>query len=283
MMQNLWENGRKLTAAASLYSPSAYRGFKERALWSKIKTFCLFLGYPRSGHSSVGALLNAHPDMVISHESEALKYCYLGFGKRQIYDLIYQKTIDDAETQRVLGGYSYHVPDQWQGKVRTLKTIGDKQGEGTVLRIAASDRYITRLKRVTGAELRFIHVVRNPYDNISTMMKKTPRFGGDLNRCIEHYFYLCRVILDFKATIEPTDLVEFKHEDFLNEPQVYLKELCDHLNVEATQSYLDDCSNIVYKVPNKSRYQTDWSPEQIDLVAEQIARFPFLSGYAYDS
>ena len=281
-MASLWENGRRLAGAATLYLPSAYRGHKERALWSKIETFCLFLGYPRSGHSLVGALLNAHPDMVISHESAALKYCYLGFGKRQIYDLIYQKTVADAESGRDLGGYHYQVFGQWQGKVRTLKTIGDKQGEGTVLRIAQSDRYLDRLKRVTGAKLRFIHVVRNPYDNITTMMKKTPRFEGDIERCIDHYFYLCQVISTFKTTLEPDTLVEFKHEDFLDSPQMHLEKLCNLLQVEATQAYLDDCSKIVYRSPNKSRYQTEWLPEWIDLVAERMGHFPFLSGYSYD-
>lgn len=281
-MKRTWENSRKLLDAARLYLPCAYNGFKRRALWSKVETFCLFLGYPRSGHSLVGALLNAHPNIAISHESAALKYCYLGFGKRQIYNLIHQKTRRDATTGRDLGGYFYQVPGQWQGKSTTLKVMGDKQGEGTVLRIAASDRYITRIRQVTDASLQFVHIVRNPYDNITTMMMKTPRFKGDLRQCIDHYFYLCKIILSFKATLNTEDLIELKHEDFVANPRIHLKRLCNFLGVAADISYLEDCSQIVYRQPNKSRYQTDWSSEAIALVAKQIEQISFLSGYDYN-
>ena len=33
-----------------------------------IKTFVMFIGYPRSGHSIVGSLMDAHPHMVIANE-----------------------------------------------------------------------------------------------------------------------------------------------------------------------------------------------------------------------
>ena len=33
-----------------------------------IKKFILFIGYPRSGHSIMGSLMDAHPHMVIAYE-----------------------------------------------------------------------------------------------------------------------------------------------------------------------------------------------------------------------
>ena len=33
-----------------------------------VRIFFIFLGYPRSGHTILGALMDAHPNMVISHQ-----------------------------------------------------------------------------------------------------------------------------------------------------------------------------------------------------------------------
>lgn len=224
-MNSLLENSNKVIDLINSYFPAAYGGFKNRSLWQDIETFCLFLGYPRSGHSLIGALLNAHPNVVMSHESAALKYIYAGFSRNQAYNLIYQKAIISAEQNRKLGGYNYYVPNQWQGKVKQLKVIGDKQGEGTTLRIAASSRYISRLRQISDAELKFIHVVRNPYDNIATISQKTPKLGGSLEQSIEHYFYLCKINHEFKNSLDSTELIEFKQESFIESPQIYLRNI----------------------------------------------------------
>ncbi|MEM9923672.1 MAG: sulfotransferase, partial [Cyanobacteria bacterium P01_D01_bin.50] len=125
-MKNLLDISNKLIDAAKLYIPSAYGGLKNINLWQEAETFCLFLGYPRSGHSMIGALLNAHPNIIMSHEAAALKYVYVGFDRNQIYDIIFKKAKFSAEKDRKLGGYNYYVPNQWQGRVEKLKVIGDK-------------------------------------------------------------------------------------------------------------------------------------------------------------
>lgn len=275
------ENNNDLIDAAKLYIPSAYGGFKRRHLWQDIEIFCQFLGYPRSGHSLVGALLNAHPNIVMSHESDALKYVYAGFTKYQVYDLIFRKAIVSAEKDYNLGGYNYHVPNQWQGRIKKLKVIGDKKGARTTLRIGASSRYISRLRIILNNRLKFIHVVRNPFDNITTISRKSRKLKESLELSIENYFYLCKIINDFKATLKPEELIEFKHEDFIENPQLHLKKLCHFLEVEAPIDYLNDCANIVYESPHRSRDRVSWSPEQIEFVMTQINKFSFLQGYSY--
>jgi hypothetical protein len=69
----------------------------------------------------------------------------------------------------------------------------------------------------------------------------------------------------------------------LENPQIYLKAICDFLGVETTQEYLEDCAKIVYKSPNKSRHSIAWNPEQIEQVQTKINQYSFLSGYTYDN
>lgn len=73
------------------YLTSFYGGLKYRSLWKNIQTYCLFIGYSRSGHSSVGALLDAHPNIRVVSELGDLKYANLGFKRWQIYYLLLKK------------------------------------------------------------------------------------------------------------------------------------------------------------------------------------------------
>ena len=50
---------------------SAWARRRYRQEFAAVERFLLFVGYPRSGHSIVGALLNAHRDAVVSHELDA--------------------------------------------------------------------------------------------------------------------------------------------------------------------------------------------------------------------
>ena len=92
----------------------------------------MFIGYPRSGHSLVGAILDAHPEMIVAHEYNILEKWpkfqinYLVERKLQKYFLYY--TLHAFSSFQAMFGwrarksedenddfYSYHVPGGWQG------------------------------------------------------------------------------------------------------------------------------------------------------------------------
>ena len=101
--------------------------------YGHVRTILFFIGYPRSRHSLLGSLLDAHPHMVVSDEA-------MGFlkwrGKRQqwttgsiytFYDSLFgasQHAVTSGRRSRVFEGsvvnktarYGYFVPNQWQGK-----------------------------------------------------------------------------------------------------------------------------------------------------------------------
>src|SRR5688572_9593174 len=71
----------------------------ERAL-ADVRGYCMFVGYPRSGHSLVGSLLNAHPNVVIAHELDALKYVERGVSRGGLFSLILRRDRRFAEMGR---------------------------------------------------------------------------------------------------------------------------------------------------------------------------------------
>ena len=93
----------------------------------------MFIGYPRSSHSLVGAILDAHPEIIIPHEYNVLQRWKtyrspeLQRQNLQKYALFYhlhQRSIKQKRVglrgnphkSRVQGNYNYNVQGLWQGK-----------------------------------------------------------------------------------------------------------------------------------------------------------------------
>jgi hypothetical protein len=274
----------KAAQAGWLYVPSLLGGARNRQHFDKVNTYCEFIGYPRSGHSLIGALLNAHPNIAVAHELAAMRYAYLGFSREQIFYLILRNARRAAREGEVLGGYVYNVPNQWQGRISDLRVIGDKEGYGTTLRLRLSDRYLERLRSVVRAKVRFIHVVRNPYDVVSTRARRVRRFAKNPMLCIQDFFSLCDTVADFRQTLESDEIFELRHESFVRDPKKHLVNLCGFLGVEASDEYQRDCGSIVFETPHRSRHAgpIKWDGTMIDLVSEEAKRFPFLDGYSFE-
>lgn len=112
---------------------------KLRNLYDGVQTFVLFIGYARSGHSLVGSILDAHPQIIIPHEFKVISKWedYKNTSKgdsgllknRLFFDiqaLSREQAMFGNRASSCPSGYCYHVSGQWQGtykdkiKVRTL-------------------------------------------------------------------------------------------------------------------------------------------------------------------
>ena len=135
---------------------------------------------------------------------------------------------------------------------------------------------------VVKLELKIIHVIRNPYDNISTMLRwsRPPGSIAPLVDTINIYFKQAATNARIRKDY-PEKVHQIKHEDFINDPAFHLKRLCQFLGVDASDDYLSDCTSIVYKKPNRSRYEFQWKKDLIDMVEKKSACYDFLRGYSY--
>ena len=101
--------------------PGAWKG---RRQFDHVERYCMFLGYPRSSHTLLGALLDAHPDMVVAQELDVLRHLRFRYSREQLYALLIQRSRWFASRGWKWMGYSYAVPGQWQGRHRSLREIG---------------------------------------------------------------------------------------------------------------------------------------------------------------
>lgn len=245
----------------------------------------MFVGYPRSGHSLIGALLDAHRNAVVAHELGDLKYVYAGYDRLRLYHLLLQNVRASAKNQRRQDQYVYEVPGQWQGKFERIEVIGDKLGHVTTARLRARPWLFERLRETVGVPVRLVHVVRNPFDNISTMAIRAARGGGviELQSQIARYFHLCDTVMHIRKTIGEAAMVELHHEAFIEQPEVVLRDLCLFLGLKPTDEYLAACAGIVYRSPHKSRTKVTWSSDLRREVEHRIAHVPFLKQYTFET
>jgi hypothetical protein len=268
-----------LEATLSFIEGARAEAIKRRAEFNNINTYCMFIGYPRSGHSLIGSLLDAHPNMVIAHEVDALRCLSAGFGRGVIYNLLLQNSREFTEEGRQWNGYSYNVPNQWHGRYQTLQVIGDKKGGRSSLQLLHHPDLLELIQKTVNVPMRFVHVIRNPYDNITTFSKK---HNLGMKEAVDSYFGMVQSVLNIKQKVGDV-VFDVRQESFIDNPQTVLKQLCEFLGQETTQAYLDDCASIVFKQPNKSRKDGEWTPELIEVVQANINKVPFLAGYTFES
>ena len=261
------------------YIPSYFSGLRSKKLFDEIKTYCMFIGYPRSGHTLVGQLIDAHPDALISNELHALKYVQAGFSREQIYSMIIKRSKEFAEQGNKRGRYSYIVPNQWQGRYRKLLVIGDKKGAGSAITLGAHPDMFDKFQKLINIDIKFIHVIRNPYDTMSTMSKKAII---NIRTSINSYFSRCEIIMNLKKQIETSALLDIRHESIIANPKESITEICNFLGLEALEDYVKDCASIIYTKPHKSRYELEWTDELIDIVKNRMTEFSFLQGYSFE-
>jgi len=271
---------RKKLDLLGLYANSLVRIRKNSAFFRDIRTYCMFVGYPRTGHSLIGSLLDAHPNIVIAHELDALRLVNHGFSRRQVFNLVLENSRNMAVSGRSHSGYSYEVPNQWQGRFEQLQVLGDKKGATSAMRFYREPRLLAAVRTKIGGELKFVHVIRNPYDVLATMARRSPH--KTLATHIDVFFRLCSSIESLKTRVEPNEIFDVRLESFIDDPQPQLKQLCSFLGVRAAAGYLNDCASIVFKSPKKSRFDIQWDRESVVKVRERMAAFSFLSGYSYD-
>ena len=261
---------------------SWFDGIRLRGDFDEVRAFVIFVGQPRTGHSLVGALLDAHPNALIAHELDALKYVEAGFDRHRLFALLVR-----AEEERIAAGhlsstgYQYLVEGQWQGRYEHLQVIGDKKGGRSTARLGDDIGLLDRLRETVGVDVHVVQVVRNPFDVIATMQRRAPK--RQLTDVVDLFFELADTVDEVRRRVAPDRFHELHHDALINDPTATLGELCRFLTLSAPADYLDACSTIIYDAPSRTRGDVAWTPELLERVGTRAAAHPSLEHYRFDA
>ncbi len=271
------------------YLISFINGLRLKKDFTHINSYVFFIGYPRSGHSLIGSLLDAHQEMVISNELNSLYFFHKNYFRHQIFYFILRNSINHAKAGRSNSDYNYKVPEQWQGTYKNIICIGDKKG-GKSSAILGEPNYLdllNKIENISQTKLKIIHVIRNPFDNVSTMiMRQVNKNGKQLSeKLVEKKIttYLNRANTNDKLlSLRPKDICNVHIEDFINNPHEELQRICNFLNIEVSEKYLNDCSSIVWNKTNNTRYNMPfWTEDRKLKFYNSIQDYGFLKRYNY--
>ena len=278
-----------------------------------VQRFVFFVGYARSGHSIVASILDAHPNVVLSHEyslfhkwTEAPK---LHSNKTWLYSSLYQNSrYSSADGLRTSAakkkGYSLAINGWWQGKYnKQILVIGDKSG-GKTAQVYRKKHSVFRslywqLQQTIGSvPISVFHVLRNPYDNIATMLlynlniKKhltelsisaTNKYVNDkkLTAHIISYFKQVQSVMDMIHNMPGMDVIELHNIDMIANPRKEFERVCSHLTIECGEDYLQMCEENIYPSESRTRDLVHWSDENVELVASNIRKYKSLLRYQF--
>jgi hypothetical protein len=261
---------------------------RHRHKFKDLEHFCMFVGYPRSGHSIIGAMLDAHSEMSISHEVHVLKILDEGTTKWRIFLEILKRSKNQAATGRIQNIYSYQIDNQYQGKYTKLKIIGDKKGGGSALMLAEKPELLNELQEMIALPIKLIHITRNPFDAISTSLirrhekREKPYSKKQLEKEIEEFFIKAQSIKNIKEN-STFKMFEMTQELFISDIEKNLKDLCNFLGVKTSDDYLNSCTEITNSIPNKSRFDVAfWEDDLIGDTLVKMRKFDFFQSYTFN-
>ena len=267
-------------------------------MFDDLTCFAPFIGYTRSGHSLIGALLDAHESIVIPHEMElfdkpdreTISIRELHVPRRFVAgdlsprDDFLAALVQRAKMQAEKGrsGYrvdaekqrhqvSYAVEGQHQGEYTTLRVIGNKRGQEFHEALTRDPRAVEILTEFLELPLRFIHVIRNPFDNIGAWTT----FKGE--KAPQIYFRQVASVQRVKEAGWP--VLDVYLEDFIDDPQGQLARVLGYLDLTGDDDYLEACAEIVMKEPNLSRSRREWSAREVRWVKRKMRSYPWLDRY----
>ncbi|MGQ0743195.1 MAG: sulfotransferase [Acidimicrobiales bacterium] len=266
-----------------VHARTALAARQRRADFDQVRGYVMFVGHPRSGSTLVGSLLNAHPDAVIGHELNALRYVRGRLGRDQLYQLICEsdRTFTAESASKTRTGYAFAVEGMWQGRHRKMTIIGDKRAGTSTRALGARPALLDRLRTVVGVPVTLVHVVRNPWDNIATIAKRSDRALAEVTR---DYFKRAATVATLESRCDPPGLTMSRvhHESLIDDASSALSGLCRDVGLEPEADYLAACSAIVYRSPHQSRHEATWPDGLAEEISERAGALPFLSHYRFD-
>lgn len=245
----------------------------------------------------VGSMIDAHPNAVISIEANAFQMLQLGYYRSAMFLFIefWSKFVSGVLGNR-WSGYNYKIGGGSQGKSQEILIIGDNDANQTSKRILRKPHLTKQIARRVGVPVKYIHVVRNPFDIITTMHnRKTGNFNKSqmktvasgvneelLKKKIRTFFRKAEEV-ERLITSQQIDALNVFHDHLILAPKETLKIITDFIEMDVSDEFLSICASTIHSSSNLSRHKIFW-PEKLKREVESRCRqISFLKDYTFAS
>jgi len=253
----------------------------------KIKEIPMFfiLGRPRSGTTLVRTVFDAHPNISIPLETIVIPELFPEFGRIKEWDK--EKIIRFFNKAIKLRYYSNWSSDSEKLKNDLLKLEGKAsysdfiktfylnyvsfydKNQITLIgdKTPYNSNHIPLLIKLF-PKAKFIHIIRDPHEHILSMKKVD--FGSNSALVISQNWKILNKKIERAKRKNPEKFITVKFEDFLMTPEKFLKEWCEFLSIEYSESMMK-----FYEI--KDQVNEHYTPEQVNKVHSSLLK-PIVPG-----
>jgi Sulfotransferase family len=274
-----WDFPRNRKGVARDVGWAAVHAVRDRRNFRDVERFLFFVGFPHSGSSLVGSLLNSHPEIVVSHEADVLRYVKPGIPRAMLLEFALEGDRRFARIGRRWMDIDYGFPGTCQGAFVRLRVVGDKKAQRSVRRVQEDPAILDRLRRTVGVPIRVLHIVRNPYDNITSMARRPEE---PLSEVIDHYRGVADAVDFARSRLDSSEFLAVRYEAIASDPAGRMSEICRFIGVDAPEAYLAICQCFIHPSRGRSRDRIEWPPEARREVEDIIKDHALLAGYSFE-
>jgi len=221
--------------------------------------YLFFAGYPRSGSTLLGQIINYHPNCLVSNEFRALDFI---IKDSHDIDDVMSAAAEDAQKllQTGLENYkNYNInkfQDKWKNtdflynnpvlKKRDIKLIGDKKaGSTTKLYNSHKNEFLKFLK--LNPDIFFIKIERDIESTCKSYVKSHPHEARDVASAREKILDLDNKSNEFLDNVNHQNKYVIKYESLVNNPRLEIYQLFCFLNLNTQPEII----NLISKLVNK--------------------------------
>jgi len=238
-----------------------------------MRKFVLVVGNSRSGSTLLGSVLDSHANILCANESDESKVFWRSLSREQIIAGIERNSADNTASGRFSEGYHYAIETPARGAV---EIYADKIWNPALLLLAGDRGLIGRLAETMSAPVSLVHCVRNPFDVIATMHKRS---GATLEDRTRWYFMHCEAALSLYERGEA--VYDVRSEVLIADPRETSASLFNWLGQASDAAHLDRIAAVVAPAANRSRDKVEWRPALATSIERRFADYPFLRGYGF--
>jgi hypothetical protein len=243
------------------------------------RCFVLIVGNARSGSTLLGGVLDGHPHAVVANESSSSYNLWRNLTKPDILRDVYDNASQMAAERRLSEGYRYQIGGSTASKDRVL-VIGDKVWNPSLLLLHGDPGLLPSLEKRLGMPVKLVYAVRNPFDAIATMHRRS---GAPIADRIRWYFMHCDAAAAVAHRLPPERFLESHHADLLAAPENELARLVDFVGLKWDESHLEAVRQMIFPKPRRTAVEVAWRSEEIAEIVRRTSEFPFLHRYLAES
>ena len=244
-------------------------------IFNDFQTFCLIIGNARSGSTILGSAIDAHPNAIVANETLASNNFWRGLNKESILQEVIENACVNHQNSRPSENYHYQIGDAPATKKR-VHVYGDKIWNPATLLLHGDYELIPRLSETLNAKIFLIASIRNPFDTIATMHRRSQAPIADR---IRWYFMHCESISALEARSPDAGFMHCHHELLIANPDEELLRICEALNLSTDKKHLESISKFLFKTPSRTSSTIDWTVEDIENILTRMQNFPYLAHY----